>query len=507
MRSWLVVSATITRFYVTRIETECRLSEWSSNDWLSEANSSGQKVHMKQITARRFDALCYVRAPYMHLMAAEVRHYETTDLSNLGMVIFDRTDKDFGYIILGRDRRKIFRALEVGSSWFKTADEAEAALEEAMKPYEDDGLCEYPQGDEIKPTHDIFDPVAPEERQHEYFKVLTTTEHRTAARNLIQEIAFSFVDVDGNYIEQFQSTGFDQRLWELFLYVLFHKSGFEMDNLNSVPDYSLSKFGVSVFVEAVSVGQNPDFDVTVSTAAEIAELSKDYMPIKFGSPLFSKLTRKTKYWDLPHVAGHPFVLAIHDYHGFATSDTPGSMTWSRAGLVNYLYGIRDDVAIDGDKVTPKMVVGKKGLEPAIRVISDHTYGAKTIPSRFFAQPGADNVSAVLFSNGATITTFGRMGKIAGLGDANIKMLRMGMWIGDDLETSEPFAADVDSDDYEEAWGDTVTMFHNPWARFPVPEELFPNISHAIMDPISNRVHYRFTPNHVLTSVTNVLVPK
>ena len=87
------------------------------------------------------------------------------------------------------------------------------------------------------------------------------------------------------------------------------------------------------------------------------------MPIKFGSPLFSKLNRKNKYWDLPHVAGHPFVLAIHDYHGLATSDTPGSMTWSRAGLVNYLYGVRDDVFIEGETVRPRMVVGKYGLEP------------------------------------------------------------------------------------------------------------------------------------------------
>lgn len=461
---------------------------------------------MKQITARRFDALCYVRAPYMHLMAAEVRHYETADLTNLGLVVFDRTDRDFGYIILGRDQRKIFRALEVGDAWFRTPDEAEAALKESIQRYESDGMTAYPQGDEIKPTLDIFESVVPEQHQHQYFKALIDSDHREAARNLIQEIAYSFVDVDGNYVEQFQSTGFDQRLWELFLYVLFHKAGFEIDNSHPVPDYSLSKFGLSVFVEAVTVGQNPDFDVPANSAAEIAELSKDYMPIKFGSPLFKKLSRKTKYWDLPHVAGHPFVLAIHDYHGLATQDTPGSMTWSRAGLVNYLYGVRDDVVVDGDRVSPRMVVGRTGLEPAIRVVAEHTHKTKTIPSRFFAQPGAENVSAVLFSNGATITTFGRMGKIAGLGNANVKMLRMGTWISEDQVSSEPFVTDVDSEDYDEGWGDTVTMFHNPWAKFPVPDELFPTISHAIFDPITCRVHYKFTTKHVLTSVTNVIVP-
>lgn len=462
---------------------------------------------MKFISPRRFDALCYVRAPYVDLMSKEIRHYETADKSNLGIVVYDLTDRDFGFIILGRDSRKIFRCLEVGSEWFGSADEAEAALELAIEPYEHDGMSEYPQGDETEPPHDIFAPVVAEDKQHDYFRFLIANQNRTAARNLIQEIAYSFIDVDGNYIEQFQSTAFDQRLWELFLYVLFHKSGFEIDNSNSVPDFCLSKYGMPVFVEAVTVGQNPDFDVPANNAAEIAELSKDYMPIKFGSPLFKKLNRKKKYWELPHVVGQPFVLAIHDYHGLATSDTPGSMTWSRAGLVNYLYGVRDDVVIEGESVSPRMVVGANGLEPAIRVVTQHTYGEKTIPSRFFAQPGAENVSAVIFSNGATTTTFARMGKLAGLGDHDIKMLRMGMWVVDDVGTSAPFSLDVDADDYDEAWGDTVTMFHNPWAKYPVPDELFPNISHAVFDPLSSRVYYKFAPKHVLTSVTNVFIPQ
>jgi len=442
----------------------------------------------------------------MNVMAAEVRHYETHDKSNLGIVVFDKTDSDFGYIILGRDARKIFRCLEVVNEIYSSADKAEQALREAIKPYEADGMSEYPQGDEVKPNLDIFKPIVADDKQHDYFKVLASNEMRSAARNLIQEIAYSFVDVDGNYIEQFQSTGFDQRLWELFLYVLFHKMGFEIDSSKSVPDFSLSRFGMPVFVEAVTVGQNPDFDVSANTAAEIAELSKDYMPIKFGSPLFKKLSRKKKYWDLPHVAGHPFVLAIHDYHGLATSDSPGSMTWSRAALINYLYGVRDEVVIDGETVKPKMVIGKEGLEPAVKTISEHTYGKKTIPSRFFAQPDAEHVSAVLFSNGATITTFGRMGKISGLGDHDVKMLRMGTWVTDDLGTAVPFMTDVDADDYDEAWGDTVTMFHNPWAKNPIPVELFPNISHAIFDLMTNQVRYRFVPKHVLTSVTNVIVP-
>ncbi len=53
-------------------------------------------------------------------------------------------------------------------------------------------------------------------------------------------------------------------------------------------------------------------------------------PIKFGSPLFSKM--KKKYWEQEHVKGQPFILAIEDFH------QPGSMVWTASALEVYLYG-------------------------------------------------------------------------------------------------------------------------------------------------------------------------
>ncbi|MFA4839875.1 MAG: glycosaminoglycan attachment protein, partial [Candidatus Neomarinimicrobiota bacterium] len=58
------------------------------------------------------------------------------------------------------------------------------------------------------------------------------------------------------------------------------------------------------------------------------------MPIRFGSPLYSKLQKR--YWDLPHVTGHPLVFAIADFHD------DQSMLWSSTSLIDYLYGFRYD---------------------------------------------------------------------------------------------------------------------------------------------------------------------
>ncbi|BCL59728.1 hypothetical protein DGMP_04210 [Desulfomarina profundi] len=72
-------------------------------------------------------------------------------------------------------------------------------------------------------------------------------------------------------------------------------------------------------------------------------------------------------------------------------------------------------------------------EPVLEKIESHTWNGKTIPSKFFAQPGAENISAVLFTNSATITKFNRMGKLAGLGSKDVKLIRQGFMYNPDPE--------------------------------------------------------------------------
>jgi hypothetical protein len=113
-------------------------------------------------------------------------------------------------------------------------------------------------------------------------------------------------------------------LWELYLYVYLYEEGFEFVSGNPAPDFHLPWFGDECFVEAVTVNPSQDKNRPDAgepeTHEEVMALADDYLPIKFGSPLFSKL--KKKYWEKPHVASKPLVLAVHDYH------MPGSMMWS-----------------------------------------------------------------------------------------------------------------------------------------------------------------------------------
>lgn len=459
---------------------------------------------MRAISQRQFDAYCYVREPVTQLTSEEAGWFEAYDRKLLAIIIRDLTDDDYGFVLLGRDARKLFRCIEVSENFHESPEKAIADLEQEIKKYENDGKDIYPQGDEVLAPNEIYELQVPEEKVHPYFRVLTDEPRFEAARNLIKEAIYSFVDVDGNYIQQFQSVAFDARLWELYLYMYLYNTGFEIRNEYQAPDYYVSRFGYECFNEAVTVGPNPDFDVpNPKTGEEVLQLSKDYLPIKFGSALFSKLNRKKKYWELEHVRGKPFILAIHDYHIPAGDGLPGSMTWTRAGLVNYLYGFRSPIEIvDGERYVP-LDETPEGARPVMEKIESHTFKGKTIPSNFFAQPNSENVSAVLFSNSATITTFNRMGKLAGLGSANVKMIRRGVKANPDLGALNPlpFAVDIDDENYEEAWSDGLVMFHNSHALHPVDPRAFPDITHIWVDPETGEYEGLFSPNEIFSSVT------
>ncbi|MEO6284713.1 MAG: hypothetical protein ABIN80_30475 [Dyadobacter sp.] len=459
---------------------------------------------MKEISQRQFDAFCYTRLALTRQVSQEVRWFEAGNRKLLATIFFDYSDEDYGFVILGRDQLNLFRSIEVSTGFYDSIDKAICGLRERMDFYSRDSNEYYEQGDEKGKPNDIFLPKRDGHKLHPYFKRLTELPQYEAARNLIKEIAYSFKDVDGNYIEQFQTTAFDARLWELYLYAFFQNNWFQIDRNKSVPDFCLVKDGQECFVEAVTVGANEKFDLpNPKSAQDVVEYSKDYMAIKFGSALFTKLNHKNKYWELPHVMGKPLVFAIHDYHQPPDADTPASMTWSRAALSNYLYGMRDVVEFNEDgRPQSAMMETPEGKKQKIVSQEEHRFGGKVIPSNFFIQPETENISAILFSNAATIPTFNRMGKLAGLGSESVIMIRQGVKMTESGNIL-PFTIDVASEDYEESWGDSIVMYHNPNAKIPLNPFLFEDITHVFYDPSAEQFHYLQNPNEIYSSTTTI----
>lgn len=64
-----------------------------------------------------------------------------------------------------------------------------------------------------------------------------------------------FIDIDGNFVEQFQSAGFDSRLLELYLNAYLTEEQLFINREHNAPDFIVKKYGKSVAIEAVIVGR------------------------------------------------------------------------------------------------------------------------------------------------------------------------------------------------------------------------------------------------------------
>jgi hypothetical protein len=301
------------------------------------------------------------------------------------------------------------------------------------------------------------------------------------------ELMNYFEDADGNFVQQFQSSGFDARLWELYLYALFTELGYRFDRRHPAPDFHCLGLGGNFFVEATTV--NPSAGGLNIDASTRRAYFEHYVPMKFGSALFSKLDRggKPKYWELPHVAGHPFVLAVQDFH------EARAMSWSSSALVEYLYGIRqrDRKKADGS------------IEIDSEPVKSYRWGDKEIPCGFFAQPQAENISAVIANPSGTLSKFNRMGFLAGFGDRDIRMVRKSFGYRGSV-LPQDFVDEVHRPGYSETWVEGVSVYHNPGAIHPLDEDAVPGAAHCTSR--DGRIVCSMRGFHPMGSITAIVVP-
>lgn len=64
----------------------------------------------------------------------------------------------------------------------------------------------------------LFDPIVPEASWHPSFRAMKEQAAKEPGRVTMQRVFEQMGDRDGNFRQQFQTTGFDSRVWELYLY-------------------------------------------------------------------------------------------------------------------------------------------------------------------------------------------------------------------------------------------------------------------------------------------------
>lgn len=424
------------------------------------------QVKIIQLDLKRFTALVGPsRSPRAEFFSKELDWYSNQDESVLGLVLLDIIDNDYAWLTLGRDEIGRYRSFGINTC-VETQEDATKQLLAEIEKITKTGQAVFPQGDKGQAL-DLFTIIVSDEKIHPFFRQLTEEPSFSCAKGIIGEMMPHYTDIDGNFVEQFQSAGFDARIWELYLNSYLIEEGFEFDRSHFAPDFNVSKYGEKVCIEATIVGRKQPLTEEEAkipakdyTKEELLEKSMDEMPIRFGSPLYTKL--KKKYWEHKHVAGKPLVIAVADFHD------KQSMLWSSTSLPSYLYGVRHESHYDED--------GKLVIEPI--QIDMHKFGDKEIPSGYFFQPDSENISAVMFSNSGTISKFNRMGKQAGFGSSKVMLVRTGFCHDHDENASLPktFVINV-TGETNESWAEGLSMFHNPNALHPVHPGLFPSIAH------------------------------
>lgn len=419
-----------------------------------------------EIDERRFNALAgYTRHPRFLRNVQEFAWFATDDDRLVGVLTWDRLDYDFAWVALGQDERLRYRAVEIDSC-LPSADAARQALTQTMARLQTQPDTEFHQGDVTSAPVDFFTPRVPVERLHRHFRRLVDDPRYSPARGLIAAMMHYHEDADGNFVEQFQTTGFDARLWELYLFAAFTELGFVADPSVKTPDFQLGSLRGALGVEATTAnapaGETPS--LPSEREAFVAYL-ENYIPIKLARALKRKLNKAQPYWATPAMKGVPFVIALQDFHA------PGAMMMIAPAAVELAFGVRHHLGADGERV--------------ITQIKEHRFRELSEPSGFFRQDRARNVSALIINPQGTLVKFNRIGFLAGFGDRRVRMFRSGHRRNEhnpDSPLPLPFEDEVHAAEYTETWAEGLTVIHNPNAETPLDPALLPGVTHEFLQP-------------------------
>lgn len=328
------------------------------------------------------------------------------------------------------------------------------------------------------PEGHLFKTLKPDAKLHPSFRQLQSATRSASTRAMMDEAFARYADKDGNFVEQFQTTGFDSRTFELYMSELLHSEKFSIQPTAPQPDFHAEKNGLEIFIECTTANPTDADDTRIrpyepvnerdADLQDIMHRFEDDLPIRVGGTLYSKITKRfgknppLAYWDLPQVSGRPFVLAVQCFH------EPGALSFSGAAVANYLYGFRQKPGWDN----------QGHLEIKSGPIAEHRRDQKIIPSGFFDLPDAQNVSAVLWTNAGTVPKFTRMALAGPYPDGGVTALRFGNMYDFDPNAHAPlpFAFIVgDPGTPHETWGQEAVLYHNPRAKFPIPLGLFDTV--------------------------------
>jgi hypothetical protein len=389
--------------------------------------------------------------------------WQSDDDKACGVVTRHVDDGTFGVLVMRRRVDKVW-TVTAHEQGIPTSNDAH----KRMKPLLKEGAPPEPMPANTAPRPALHDLKG--RTPSDIFKLLTQPSHHVAAW-MLNQIYLALPNPDKNWAGDCQTGNFHTRLWEAQLLASFREQGLFVTQPHPSPDFRIeNRLGGEAWVEAVTANPSVPYNHVNASPSRPPEDTRERFlgvaAVRFAKTLGNKLQRC--YNKLQHVANKPFAIALADFQA------PSSMVWSREALIGYLYGM----------FTEALGVGERRTISVTSV--SHLLGPTGFPAGLFCNNTHSELSAVIFSNACSIGKFNRIGISAGAITKGLRYTRVGEFFDRTPGALDgvPFCLDITSTDYMalwpqngEPWSAELEVFHNPYARYPIPRELLPEATH------------------------------
>ncbi|MEG3191601.1 hypothetical protein [Lysobacter sp. D1-1-M9] len=303
---------------------------------------------------------------------------------------------------------------------------------------------------------DLFQPVVPTDKQHDIFQVLM---HPSLGpeREVIQGWAAGFVDRDGKFVKEFQ-TSFESSFWELYLHAVLQDLGMNLDYSFHAPDFVITApmpFVMEATIASPPQGGTPAHGVgKPEIPDDFGEFNRQAI-LRLCNSFTSKVRKyRQHYAKLVHVRDRPYVIAI------APFDRPQAHFAANRPIMATLYGIYFD------EVTTIASQAENVVTHELEVVSKND--TVDVPVGMFSDDAYKDVSAVVYG---PLATWGKVRALADAPERNIEFTTIHPSEGTGLMPEVRRAVKAD---YIEHLLDGLYVFHNPYAERPLPSDVFDN---------------------------------
>jgi hypothetical protein len=303
---------------------------------------------------------------------------------------------------------------------------------------------------------DLFKPIVTPDKFHPNFAncIARPNQYDNA---VLTKWADGFVDRDGKFVEEFQTT-FNSCFWELYLHAVLNEAGYKIDFSRYAPDFVVTD-PVPFLVEA-TVALNAKAALAEWTPLDLNNRPRDLNEFNRAAiiRLLNSISEKTKkytqkYQKLPHVAGKPFVLALTPF------DRPFFYLQVQRAIEAVLYGYYVD---EQESINDPSKVSE--MKPQRLWVVRKDNGVE-LPLGIFTDASHAHISAVVFNSSAT------WGKLRALCDDPYPFIYFSA-CRFDPRMADMFVFRGAKAIYQETLFDGLRVYHNPHATHPLDWRVF-----------------------------------